>query len=110
MFASFYLKSSWPFCSSIPESPKKFMVQSLDIYNDCWEIFATYIKYVLRYITNENLTTISYHKNYIYNKMCNLHQEMFRIFQHKIRQKKIKAVLQTSMFVHTLRKILIVQK
>lgn len=86
------------------------MVQSLDIYNDCWEIFATYIKYVLRYITNENLTTISYHKNYIYNKMCNLHQEMFRIFQHKIRQKKIKAVLQTSMFVHTLRKILIVQK
>lgn len=80
------------------------MVQSLDIYNDCWEIFASYIKYVLRYITNENLTTISYHKNYIYNKMCNLHQEMFRIFQHKIWQKKIKAVLQISMFVHTFKK------
>lgn len=87
------------------------MVQSLDIYNDCWEIFCfIYQIRFLRYITNENLTTIFYHKNYIYNKMCNLHQEMFRIFQHKIWQKKIKAVLQISMFVHTLRKILIVQK
>lgn len=58
---SFNIKSAWAFCSVIFDFLKNVMVQNLEIYNDCCEIYQTLSKIYIGRWTIDPLSACFFH-------------------------------------------------